>query len=267
MRKTVAIPVIALLLVTGCSAADAKPSSLPSSSPATSQATAAAATEAAETVVEDPEQEACLALLGIDGEGPLYEAISLVRIGDGTFSVGGSPEPSRLLNNEVEAIATKAPQDMVPLLDELSAAMKSVMPRTGKLDPAVTFDPYAWSSAVAELLARCASYETGGAVVPVAPALLAAGGISAAYPGYPLLVNASSVDYRVAAWFDGRLVDGQMVALAPGLYAPYDPNVPDLLAYYVSDGVAGDGAMKRTIFPDSGAAASWAGVRAGTQEP
>ncbi|WP_312179564.1 hypothetical protein [Arthrobacter sp.] len=216
-----------------------------------------------ESVVDDPEKEACLGLLGTDGKGPLYQAISIVRISDGTYSVGGGSTEASLLNDKVQAIAKRAPQDMGPLLDELSTAMKS----NGQPAAAGTFDPYTWSSAVAELLTRCAPHETGGEAVPVAPALSAEGGISAVYPGYPLLVNAASVDYRVAAWFDGRLVDGQVVALAPGLYAPYDPNVPDLAAYYVSNRVAGDGAMKRTVFPDSGAAASWSGVRPGTEEP
>jgi len=39
------------------------------------------------------------------------------------------------------------------------------------------------------------------------------------YAGYPLLVNAASVDYRAAAWFGDKLVDAQVVALASGLRA------------------------------------------------
>lgn len=271
MKKTAAAPVIALLLLTGCSAADAKPGSVPSSAQATAPAsaeTAAPSSTAVETVAEDPEKSACLGLLGTGGEGPLYQAISIVRISDGTYSLGGGdPESSRLLNGEVQAIAEEAPQDMEPLLEELSTAMKSTMPRTGKLDTARTFDPFTWSNAVAGLLTRCAPHDAGSAAVPIAPALSTAGGASTVYAGYPLLVNAASVDYRVAAWFGDRLVDAQIVALAPGLYAPYDPTVPDLAAYYDSSNVAGSSAMKQTVFPGSGAAASWSGVAPGPEEP
>lgn len=82
-----------------------------------------------------------------------------------------------------------------------------------------------------------------------------------------MVVNASSVDYRVAAWFSGSLMDGRLVALAPGLYGPYNPDVPDLSLYYVSTAVAGDSAMKQAVFPGSGGTASWSGVRPGTEEP
>ncbi|MBD8045390.1 hypothetical protein H9638_16400 [Arthrobacter sp. Sa2BUA2] len=257
MKKTAVIPVIALLLVTGCSTAEAKSDSGPSTAPET---TKPASPAAAETVVEDPEQKACLELLGTGGKGPLYQAISVVRFSDGTYSLGGSSETSRL-NTDVQAIAKNAPQDMVPALSELSTALDGTGPAAAR-----SFDPFAWSGAVTELLARCAPFEADDEAAPLAPGL-AAEGISTVYPGYPLLVNAASVDYRVAAWFERRLVDGRLVALAPGLYAPYDPNIPDLQTYYVSTSVAGDGAMKRTVFPDSGAAASWSGVRAGTEEP
>ncbi|MBD7996364.1 hypothetical protein H9639_13750 [Arthrobacter sp. Sa2CUA1] len=269
MRKTVAVPALALLLLTGCSAADAEPSSPPSSAPATAQASSAPAiaSAAVETGGEDPEKEACLGLLGTSGKGPLYQAISAVWMEAGIYGIHVDPEPARLLNDQVQTIAQKAPQDMGPLLDELSVPMKAAVPRTDKWDTAQTFDPFTWTGAVAQLLTWCAPYDTGGAAVPVAPALEAEGGISAAYPGYPLLVNAASVDYRVAAWLGDRLVDGQVVALAPGLYAPYDPNVPDLLAYYVSTNVAGNSAMKQTVFPDSGGAAAWSRVEPGTEEP
>ena len=74
---------------------------------------------------------------------PLYQAISVVRIDDGTYSVGGGvPEASRLLNQEVQAIAKKAPQDMKPLLDELSTSMKTAMPRTENRDTGRPFDPF-----------------------------------------------------------------------------------------------------------------------------
>ena len=126
-----------------------------------------------------------------------------------------------------------------------------------------------WKSSVAELLTRCAPYEsgTGNPASSATPAPVTAEGAGAAHPGYPLVVEAASLDYRVAAWFTGRLAGDQVVALAPGLYAPYDPNVPDLQSYFTADRAVGDGTMKRIVFPGSGGAATWSGVHPGGQEP
>lgn len=90
--------------------------------------------------------------------------------------------------------------------------------------------------------------------------------IGAAYPGYPLIVNVASLDYRVANWYEGKLVDGQVVALAPGLYSPFNPNVPDLASYYESGSVDGDSAMKGAVLPNQGGA-TWSGVLPGAEEP
>ncbi|GAB5080383.1 hypothetical protein ARTHROSP310_35300 [Arthrobacter sp. AD-310] len=85
------------------------------------------------------------------------------------------------------------------------------------------------------------------------------------FPGYPLIVHGSSIDYRVANWFEGKLVNDQVVALIPGVYTPYNPNVPDLLSYY-EDGGDGDTAMRRQYMPNTGGA-SWPGVLPGPEEP
>ena len=79
-------------------------------------------------------------------------------------------------------------------------------------------------------------------------------------------MNVSSLDYRIANWFDGKLIDGQVVALAPGLYAPYNPNVSDLGTYYESGGVAGDSAIKKAVLPNAGGA-TWPRVLPGPEEP
>ena len=86
------------------------------------------------------------------------------------------------------------------------------------------------------------------------------------FPGYPLLVRGSALDYRVASWFEGKLVNDQVVALAPGLYTPYNPNVEDLLSYYEGAGVYGDSIIKRTYLPTAGGA-YWSGVLPGPDEP
>lgn len=78
------------------------------------------------------------------------------------------------------------------------------------------------------------------------------------FPGYPKLVARSSIDSRVANWYKDSPSD-QLVALAPGVYTPFNPNVPDLAAYL--DGPnSGDCAARSRYFPNSGGAC-WEGVR------
>jgi hypothetical protein len=93
-----------------------------------------------------------------------------------------------------------------------------------------------------------------------------AASVPAKFPGYPLIVHAATLDYRVAAAFEGKTVNDQVVALAPGLYTAYNPNVPDLLAYYDHVGVYGDSAMKKSYMPETGGSL-WAGVLPGPEEP
>ncbi|MCC9204152.1 hypothetical protein [Arthrobacter sp. zg-Y769] len=274
MRKTAAIPALALLLVTGCSSEATEPvaASAPASASTTANPSAPApAGSTAETVALDSAEQTCRKLLGTDGNGPLYRAIYFVKDNGSTFGFEGSDGTgASALYTEVHGIADSAPEDVDTMLKELSAPIGSVIPLTEGSGAAPIFDIYAWRNAVSEILAQCAPYEAtvgDAGAAPAAPDPSKAGEASAAFPGYPLVVNAASVDYRVAAWFDGRLVDRLMVALAPGLYAPYDPNVPDLSAYYVPGGVAGDRAMKATVFPGSGGAASWSGVNPGAEEP
>ena len=255
MRKAAIIPAIALMLVTGCSAADAEAeASAVSASPAVVLPSAAA-------TVKDSEEGTCLKLLRTNGKGPLYSAIYIYKIRGGTTTFTSTPEGARKLADELQGITRNAPQDMVAALEILTSPAEGALQRAENSDAAFIAPTEAWQSAVGELLTRCAPYETSTADVA------AADGSTAAYPGYPLVVNVGSLDYRVAAWFGDRLVEGQVVALAPGLYAPYDPNVPDLSTYYVAAGVAGDSAMKQTVFPGSGAAASWSELLPGAQEP
>ncbi|WP_312179572.1 hypothetical protein [Arthrobacter sp.] len=154
MRKTTAVPVftaLALLLVTGCSAANAEAEAKPSPPPASAEPSTAAA-------VEDTEEQTCLKLLGTDGQGPLHQVISVVRIGDGTSGVEMSAEDARPLHEEVLAIAKDAPADLGPLLRELSSPTGNVIMQAEKPGRAWTFNAETWTSAATELEERCAPY-------------------------------------------------------------------------------------------------------------
>lgn len=69
----------------------------------------------------------------------------------------------------------------------------------------------------------------------------------------------------MASWFEGKLVNDQVVALIPGVYTPYNPHVKDLLAYYEGGG-DGDEMMRNQYMPNTGGA-SWSGVLPGAEEP
>lgn len=79
------------------------------------------------------------------------------------------------------------------------------------------------------------------------------------FPGYPRLVQISEVDRRVASWYRDAAPSGQLVALAPGVYTPYNPNVTDL-ASYLSGPSSGDCAARQRYFPGTGGAC-WEGVQ------
>jgi hypothetical protein len=85
------------------------------------------------------------------------------------------------------------------------------------------------------------------------------------FPGFPLIVDVGTIDRRVAGWFEGELADDRVVALAPGVYAPYDPTVPNPVAY-LDASTAGDCAVREQFFPHS-VGPCWNGVRAGAAEP
>jgi hypothetical protein len=85
------------------------------------------------------------------------------------------------------------------------------------------------------------------------------------FAGYPLIVDVGTIDSRVANSFEGELVDGQVVALAPGVYTPFNPDVPNLISY-LNGPNAGDCVMRDQFFPNSGGSC-WEGVQAGSAEP
>ena len=75
---------------------------------------------------------------------------------------------------------------------------------------------------------------------------------AAPFAGFPKLVPVSSLDSRLANWYRlGGKNPSTAVALAPGVYTVYNPNVPDLNSYFRGP-VDGDCAMIRAYFPQSG---------------
>jgi hypothetical protein len=89
--------------------------------------------------------------------------------------------------------------------------------------------------------------------------------IKAKFPGYPVVVDASSIDYRPQNEFN-REGAAKVVALVPGLYMAYNANVTDLDFYIDNAVVSGDCTMMKSFFPQSGGEC-WDGVQAGSEEP
>ncbi|MHA7239565.1 hypothetical protein [Arthrobacter sp. TMS1-12-1] len=269
LKKYVAIPALVLILVTGCGAPQAAPESSesPSSSALPQTPKSSATTEPAKAAFQVSEETTCTQLLGTDSDGPLFGAISLVTELSEESDGAAVLDSARLLKEEVSGIAEHASGEMVPLLSELLAPMDDIIGLADGTQASSDMDMTAWKAAATELLTVCGPYDTGsGSQAVPTPTTSKADEVSAAYPGYPLIVNVASLDWRVANSLEGRLVDGQVVALAPGLYTPFNPNVPDLKSYYESGGVTGDSAMKNAVLPNSGGS-TWSGVLPGAEEP
>jgi hypothetical protein len=87
----------------------------------------------------------------------------------------------------------------------------------------------------------------------------------AVFPGYPLIVDIKTIDRRVANWLKDTVVDGQVVALAPGVYASYNPAITDLTKYLNLPNF-GDCAMRQIYFTST-SGSCWNGVQKGKSEP
>lgn len=269
MKKSTAIPTVALILITGCGSPQAAPDatetvSIPAPETASSSETSKAVSLASE-------ESTCTALVGSSSDGPLYETISLIAERDTGSDRATLVATARRLSSEMHEIAKGAPQGMAMDLKDFYAPLDDIIGLDDKTRVRSNFNADSWKEAGINLLNLCEPYDAGtnaAAKEPevAAPTATKADQISSQFPGYPLLVNVASVDYRVANWFDGKLVDGQVVALAPGLYAPFNPNVPELESYYESGGVAGDSAVKEAVLPNAGGA-TWSGVLPGVEEP
>ncbi|WP_167627862.1 hypothetical protein [Microbacterium paraoxydans] len=79
--------------------------------------------------------------------------------------------------------------------------------------------------------------------------------------GYPLVVDTAQLDYRLANW----IKTPQAVALAPGVYAGYNPAVADLAVYLEANTGDGDCAVREMY--QFGGGACWDGVLASPAEP
>lgn len=86
------------------------------------------------------------------------------------------------------------------------------------------------------------------------------------FPGYPVVVDLSSIDDSVAITMESMTDENKAVALVPGLYAAYNSHFTDPDKYYETSNVFGDQMMKEEYLPDTGGSI-FPGIQAGSQEP
>ncbi|MDM7991436.1 hypothetical protein [Arthrobacter sp. zg-Y877] len=153
MRKTAAIPALVVLIVTGCAAEAGESGASSATGTATGKPSASA-----ETVAQDSDEETCRKLLGTEGNGPLREAASLVKIGGGTSGFEGTVETARALHEEIQGVAQDASPEMEPLLEELSSPMENTIKIAENPGSPWTFNADTWRTTVAELETSCAPY-------------------------------------------------------------------------------------------------------------
>lgn len=84
-------------------------------------------------------------------------------------------------------------------------------------------------------------------------------------PGYPLIVPIGQIDRRVASWLEDHVIDGQVVAVAPGVYRAFNPAVPTL-SDYIDGPNAGDCLVRKQYYPEAGGTC-WDGVQKSPAEP
>lgn len=155
MRKTAAIAALALMLVTGCSAAaeEAKPTAAAAAASATAKPSATPAPSAQDSI-----EESCGKLLGTDGKGALSQAGYVVRISGGTYSFQGPAESARALNEQLRFIARTTPEEMDAQLNVLLSSMGKAIQMIENPGPGSAFDMFAWQDAIADLQGTCAPY-------------------------------------------------------------------------------------------------------------
>lgn len=91
--------------------------------------------------------------------------------------------------------------------------------------------------------------------------------VKQAFPGYPLVVSMGSINPKVAVWIQRESTATQLVALAPGVYTPYNPNIPNLSKYYDAwIPTYGDCGMIHQYFKSLSFACG-PGILAGSEEP
>ena len=173
-------------------------------------------------------------------------------------STAGSSEAIASASAEAAAASASAAK-----ASESSAAASASAPKSSESTAAASASAAKASqsaAAVASASAAAASRSAAAASASAAAILRYPSG-APVLKGYPVLVDTKRLDYRVASW----IKTAKAVALAPGVYAAYNPAAPDLTAY-IDGPNDGDCAVRKLYFPESGGAC-WSGVLAGPQEP
>lgn len=260
--RTLLLLPIAMLALTGCG----------SSSDASE--TQSATTPAASVTVEPiSTAQTCEQIAPDGGDGPLTEAVDFAQnaTGDGDIDDELLTQARDVIADFDPVIAT-AGTELRPELEKVADFPRGIIEAVESGQSSIDLQPEDFKAGASVLVVECMN--DGNAVTPAededAPAeedeSALAAELKAEFPGYPLLVDATTLDYRVAAAFERTGHTGQVVALVPGVYTAYNPNITDLDKYYDGSGFYGDTMMHKEYLPGSGGS-FWSGVLPSPQEP
>lgn len=254
---------VALLALAGCGSTSDASSSEP--------AIEASAAEVAEPIST---AETCDQIAPESGDGLLTDAIDFAQkaTGDGDIDDELVTQARSLVDSYDPIIAT-AGDELRGELEMVADFPRGIVEAVDSGQSSIDLQPDDFKTGASVLVIKCMNdTATGQANEPTAEETSTveesslAAELKEQFPGYPVLVDSTTLDYRVAAAFERTGNTGQVVALVPGVYAPYNPNVPELDKYYEGGGVYGDSMMHKEYLPDL-PGSFWSGVQPGAQEP
>lgn len=260
-RSLILLPVT-LLALAGCGSSDVQ------QAPPAAESTTTAVAEPVST------EETCDQIAPDHGDGLLTETIDFAQTATDTDNIDDEiVTDARELVAAYDPIIDTAGQEVRANLEQVAGFPRSIVEAVDSGQGSIDLDADDFKAGAAPLIIQCmndpaATEEATAAATeetPVEESSVAAE-LKDQFPGYPLLVDAATLDYRVAAAFERTGHTGQVVALVPGVYAPYNKNIPALDKYYEGGGVYGDSMMHKEYLPEL-PGSFWPGVQPSAQEP
>ena len=266
-RPLLLLPV-ALLALTGCNSSGATDTEAASTPSATIAPASISTAETCEQIAPD------------GGDGLLTEAVDFAQDATGDGDIDDELiSQARSVVDDLDPVIATAGSELRPELEKVADFPRGIIEAVESGESSIELEPEDFKAGASVLVVECmndgnsvssAEDELEPVEEDVAPleeeeSALAAG-LKDEFPGYPLLVDATTLDYRVAAAFERTGHTGKVVALVPGVYTAYNPNIADLDKYYEGSGFYGDTMMHKEYLPGSGGS-FWSGVLPSPQEP
>lgn len=252
MRNTLPAFIILAVVVTGCGSpgtVEGAPTPTPTRPAVQTMSTA----------------ESCEEIAPNGGDGILTEAVDFAVAATEDDDLDSAViSDARDLVDKLDPIIETASINVREDLEKVADFPRGIVESIDSGKSSLNLDPTDFKAGASALADRCmASDAVVAAPEPTVTSPLAEE-LKEEFPGYPLIVDVSSLDYRVANAFTMTGHTGKVVAVIPGVYAAYNPNIPNLDKYYEGP-FYGDSMMAKEYLQGGGS--YWGGVLPGTQEP